>query len=286
MGHRILLTAACVVAGAPMFGPDLLHAQDEREPGWYDQAEVSLVRTSGNTRSSTFGVENRLERRFPASRLTLDAGGIRVETGTTERTAIGTPDDFEIVEQTDSRPTAENYFAALRYDREISDRSYAYASGGWVRNRFAGVDNRWTGAAGVGWKLIDSERTAFRADLAATATSEEPVFGESDSFAGLRFTWDVGHRLTETTKLTSVLVVDENLSETEDLRGEFDNSIAVDISGALALKAGLKLLFDNLPAVQEVALRSAPDAPPSSTVLTPLDELDTQMTVALIITVD
>ena len=287
MGHRILLTAACaVVAGAPVFAPALLYAQDEREPGWYDQAEVSLVRTSGNTRSSTFGVKNRLERLFPTSRLTLDAGGIRVETGTTERVAIGTPDEFELVEQTDSRPTAENYFAALRYDRNISERSYAYASGGWVRNRFAGVDNRWTGAAGLGWKLIDSERTAFRADLAATATSEEPVFGESDSFAGLRLTWEIGHRLTETTKLASVLVVDENLSETEDLRAEFDNSIAVDISGSLALKAGLKLLFDNLPAVQEVALLSAPDAPPTSTVLAPLDELDTQMTVALIITVD
>lgn len=286
MGHRILLTIACILAGAPILAPGRLYAQDEREPGWYDQAEVSLVRTSGNTRSGTLGVKNRLERLFPASRLTLDAGGIRVETGTTERTAIGTPDDFEIVELTDSRPTAENYFAALRYDREISDRSYAYASGGWVGNRFAGIDNRWTGAAGVGWKLIDSERTAFRADLAATATSEEPVFGDSDSFAGLRFTWDLGHRLTETTKLASVLVVDENVSNTEDLRAEFDNSIAVDISGALALKAGLKLLFDNLPAVQELALSSAPGEPPTSTVLAPLDELDTQMTVALIITVD
>ena len=283
MLHRLVMPGSAVLAGLLFLCPGPLTAQQERDPGWYDQAEVSLVRTAGNTRSSTFGLKNRLERLFRDSRITLDAGGLRVETGTTELTAIGMPDDFVVVEQTDSRPTAENYFVALRYDRDLSTRSYAYASGGWVRNRFAGVGNRWTGAAGVGWKLIETEGTAFQADLAATATNEQPLVGDTEWFAGLRFTWDLGHRLTETTRLSSLLVVDENLSETEDLRAEFDNSVAVDISGTLALKAGVKLLFDNLPAFQEVELRPAPGEPATATVLTPLDELDTQFTVALII---
>lgn len=288
MRHRSPAPALFVVAGvlAGLLSPDSLVAQQEREPGWYDQAEVSFVLTAGNSESSTLGAKNRLERLFPESKFTFDAGGIRVETRATERSAIGTPDDFEIVEQSDSRPTTENYFAGLRYDRDLSDRSYGYASGGWVRNRFAGIDDRWTGAAGIGWKLIETDRTAFQADLAATATSEQPVVGDADSFAGLRLSWDLGHQLTETTTLTSLLVVDENLSETDDLRAEFDNSVAVDISNTLALKTGVKLLFDNLPALQEVALRPAPGEPPSTTVLVPLDEVDTQVTVALIITVD
>lgn len=288
MLHRYATSALFVFAGA-LFGalhPDALVAQQDREPGWYDQAEVSFILTAGNSESSTLGVKNRLERLFPDSKLTFDAGGIRVETRSTERSAIGTPDDFVIVEQSDSRPTTENYFAALRYDRELSDRSYAYASGGWVRNRIAGIDDRWTGAAGIGWTLIETDRTAFQADLAATATSEQPVIGDADSFAGIRLSWDLGHQLTETTKLTSLLAVDENLSETEDLRAEFDNSVAVDINRTLALKTGVKLLFDNLPALQEVALRPAPGEPSSSTVLVPLDEIDTQVTVALIVTVD
>ncbi|MFW6088480.1 MAG: DUF481 domain-containing protein [Gemmatimonadota bacterium] len=282
----LVFAGALLVPVCPVLSPTGLAAQQDREPGWYDQAEVSLVLTAGNSESSTFGVENRLERLFPRSKLTFDAGGIRVETRTTERSAIGTPDDFVIVEQSASRPTTENYFAALRYDRSLSDRSYTYASGGWVRNRFAGIDDRWTGAAGIGWNVIETDRTSFQADIAGTATSEQPVVGEADSFAGLRLSWDFGHRLTETTKLTSLLVVDENLSDTEDLRAEFDNSAAVDISGTLALKTGVKLLFDNLPALQEVALRPAPGEPSSGAVLVPLDELDTQVTVALIITVD
>lgn len=263
-----------------------LLAQEERTPGWYDQAEFSLVLTAGNTQSNTFGVKNKLERLFPAARLALDAGGLRVESGTTDRTAIGTPSDFEVVETTDTETKAENYFATLRYDRELTARSYLYGSGGWVRNRFAGIDNRWTGAAGLGWKLIESERTAFQADLAATVTSEQPLVGETESFAGLRFTWDLSHALTETTKLTSALVVDENLSDTEDLRADLDNAIAVDISDALALKTGVKLLFDNQPALEEVALLSAPGGPATGTVSVPLDKLDTQFTVALIVRMD
>jgi len=263
-----------------------LSAQEEREPGWYDQAELSLVVTAGNTRSNTFGIKNRLERLFPSARLTFDAGGLRVESGTTARTAIGIPGDFDVIEDTDTETKAENYFASLRYDRDLSNRSYVYGSGGWVRNRFAGIDDRWTGAVGLGWKLIESERTAFQADLAATITSEQPVIGASNSFGGLRFTWDVSHELTGTTKFTSALTVDENLSDTEDLRADLDNAVAVDISGALALKTGVKLLFDNQPALEDVVLLAAPGGPSTGTVAVPLDKLDTQFTVALIVRMD
>lgn len=264
--------------------PVELAAQEEREPGWYEQAELTLVLTGGNTQSNALGLNNRLERLYPSSRLILDAGGLRIESGTTERTAVGTPEDFAVAEDTETETTAENYFATLRFDRELSERSYAYGSGGWVRNRFAGVDNRWTGAAGIGYRLVDSERTSWTADLGATVTSEDPIVGQTDSFAGLRLTWDLGHRLTETTRFTSVLVVDENLSETEDLRASFDNAIAVDISDVLALKTGLKLQFDNMPSLEEVDLVAVPGGPVTGTVLVPLDEVDTQLTVALVVT--
>lgn len=264
--------------------PAELAAQEEREPGWYEQAELTLVLTGGNTQSNALGLNNRLERLFPSSRLILDAGGLRIESGTRERTAVGTPEDFAVAEDTETETTAENYFATLRFDRELSERSYAYGSGGWVRNRFAGVDNRWTGAAGIGYRLVDSERTSWTADLGATVTSEDPIVGETDSFAGLRLTWDLGHRLTETTRFTSVLVVDENLSETEDLRASFDNAIAVDISDVLALKTGLKLQFDNMPSLEEVDLVAVPGGTVTGTVLVPLDEVDTQFTVALVVT--
>ncbi|HUP25508.1 MAG TPA: hypothetical protein VNB06_21530 [Thermoanaerobaculia bacterium] len=36
--------------------------QDEREPGWYDQAEVSFVQTGGNAEAGSLALRNTLER--------------------------------------------------------------------------------------------------------------------------------------------------------------------------------------------------------------------------------
>lgn len=290
-GHRLVvspasitrLLAVCLLLAVASTAT--AQAQDEREPGLYDEAELSLVVTAGNSESNALGLTNRLERLWPSSTLSFDVGGIRIESGRVMRQAVGTgPDNFEIQEETNRETTAENYFATLRFDRELSERTFAYTSGGWVRNRPAGVDNRFTGAVGLGRRLIVSERTNFQVDVGATVTSEDRLLGDTQNFGGARFSWDFGHLLTESTKFTSLLIVDENLSDTDDLRGEFDNALAVNISETLALKTALKLLFDNQPAFEQVDLFATPGGPVIGTVPAELDGLDTQFTVALVVT--
>ncbi|TFG61934.1 MAG: DUF481 domain-containing protein, partial [Gemmatimonadales bacterium] len=178
---------------------------------------------------------------------------------------------------------AENYFVELRFDHEVTDRTYAYSSGGWIRSRFAGVENRWTGAVGMGVKLLASDQASFDVDLGATVASEDRISGETESFGGRRLTWEYKRQVTQTAEFVSRLVVDENLSDTEDLRAGFDNSIGVAISSVLALKTGLKILFDNQPALEEVDLFDAPGGTNIGTVFTPLSELDTQITVSLVV---
>jgi len=265
--------------------PRLSAAQESDPlPRWTDKAEVSFVLTSGNSESNSLGVRNALTRNLESSRLRLDAGGIRVESGTITRTAVGTGQaDFTVSEQIDRETTAENYFAELRFDHELSDRTYAYSSGGWSRNRFSGIDNLWVGAAGFGINLVSSDRSTFDVDLGATIAREDRIIGETETFGGLRLTWEYKRQVTETAEFLSHLVIDENLSDTEDLRAEFDNSIGVAISNVLALKTGLKILFDNQPALEEVDLLNAPAGPVIGSVFTPLNEVDTQITVSLVV---
>ena len=253
-------------------------------PRWTDRAELSFVLTSGNSESNSFGARNKLTRQYDNSTLSLDAGGIRVESGSITRTAVGTSQtDFTISEHIDRETAAENYFAELRFDHDLSDRTYAYTSGGWTRNRFAGVDNRWTGAAGLGISFTTNDRAAFDVDFGVTVAREDRVIGTTETFGGLRLTWHYRMRVTETAEFTSQLVVDESLSDTEDLRADFDNSIGVTISSVLALKTGLKLLFDNQPALERVDLFATPGGTMIGTVLTPFKEMDTQITVSLVI---
>ncbi|MFQ5529576.1 MAG: YdiY family protein [Gemmatimonadota bacterium] len=277
--HSMMLALLGTAAARP------IAAQDEQpSPGWSDNAELSFVLTAGNSESSSFGLRNTLARLFDKSTLKLDAGGIRVESGTTRRSAIGTgQNDFTVSESTDRETTAENYFAELRYDLQLSERTYVYASGGWTRNRFAGVDNRWTGAAGFGINLIKTDRGSFDVDLGLTVASEDRLIGPTESFGGLRFGWGYSRQLTESTAFASTLAVNENLSDTDDLRADFDNSIAVAISSVLALKTGVKILYDKQPALESIELFDAPGGSMIGTVVAPLDEVDTQVTVSLVV---
>ncbi len=283
--YRAFARTLLIFIGLSASVPQFILAQESAPPSpWSDKAELSFVLTSGNAESSSFGARNTLTRSFNTSMLSLDAGGIRVESGTITRVAVGSgQDNFSVSEQTDRETTAENYFAELRFDHQLSDRTYAYSSGGWVRNRFAGVDNRWTGAAGIGIKLLTSDLASFDIDLGATVASEDRIIGETETFGGLRLTWNYTRQITETTEFSSQLVLDESLSDTGDLRAKFDNSIGVAISNVLALKTGLKILFDNQPALEEVDLFNAPGGTLVGTVLTPLNEVDKQITVSLVV---
>lgn len=261
------------------------------EGGWKDTAEFSYVVTSGNSDSSTLGFKNTLSREWDASKVTFKAGGIRVETTTVSDNAVGTPTSFVVPENEET--TAENYFVNGRYDRKITDRFFWYGGLGWDRNRFAGIDNRWIAEAGVGNIWRDDDVVKFKTNYAATFTDQEDVFptpGLSDTFAGVRVSWDYWHKFGENTEYVNTLIVDENLDETDDFRVDMVNSLSVSMNKSLALKVSHQLLYDNAPAFEDYPLVDAagnpvidPGTGAQVRVARELDDVDTIFTVALVV---
>jgi len=261
-----------------VLGPVAAEAQ-EREKGWTDVAELTMVVTGGNATSSTLGFKNTADFVWPNATFQLSAGGVRARSGTVTRIATGTPDNFRISETTVSKTTAESYFLKSRLDRNLSDASFVFAGAGWDRNTFAGVDNRYGFVAGAGrsWFAEDSRR--LKTDLGLTYTNQDDVVENpdvEDSFMGIRGSYDYFRKLTESTDFASILVADQNLNETSDLRADWINSIAVAMSERLAIKTSLQLLYDKAPALVAVPLGDGE-------VLTPLGETDTVFTVALVV---
>jgi putative salt-induced outer membrane protein YdiY len=258
--------------------PGSLAAQEERTLGWSDVAEVTFVLTAGNASSSTFGLKNTAERLWEKTSFKLSFGAVRTESGTTTRTATGTPENFTISESTESEVTAENYFVKTRMDRTLGDAAFIFGGADWDRNTFAGIQNRYGFASGAGKAWFEEDTRKLKTDLGLTYTIQEDVVetpGADDSFLGLRGSYDFFHKLSETTDLTSVLAVDQNLEMTEDLRADWTNSLGVAMSERLALKTSLQILFDNEPALTAVPLGD-------TEVLTPLGKVDTVFTVAIV----
>lgn len=260
--------------------------EGETELGWRYSGELSLILAEGNAEASTFGLQARAERQLEGATLAIEASGLQAESTTKTREAFGTPDDFRVVERSTTETTAEKYDFSLRYDRSINERLTWFLGAGWERNELAGFRDRTTLLAGVGQIWSDTETARFRTDYGVTYTQQDDLIEDrslADGFAGLRLGYDLWRQLTPSTTFESRLGVDLNLDETDDLRADLVNSLQVAINGHLALKVSLQLLYDNLPALTSVPLFGGLGLPTGETVTTELDELDSILTVALVL---
>jgi len=235
----------------------LMPEDDPDEPlsGFYNTADLSLVITGGNSAATTFGLRNLAEYYWEKSSLRFDLGGLSTESRSRDdRVAVETGDGgFEVVEA-ERQKTAENYFANLRYDHELSERWYTFAIGGWTRNRFAGFDDKWQGALGVGWIAVDKERTKLDLDIAGTITSEKPILGETNDFGGVRLAYAFEQHIADNTMFLSTLVLDQNLKETKDLRADWFNALEISITELIALRTSFRILWRNDPLYETLPL--------------------------------
>ena len=260
-------------------------AQEAEEPdlGWAAAAELSLVAAAGNTETSSLGLRATATRTWEEMLLKLEAGALRVEQTERSHRAVGPPGSVELVEEEDSVLTADNQFLRGRLDREIGERLLAFAGAGWERDELAGIADRLSVATGLGHVWADREDFVSRTTYGVTYTWEESTAGREEDFAGLRAGWDLLRRLTPTTVFTNALVVDQNLEETSDLRVEELASVAVTISERLALKVSAQLKLDADPAFLEVPREDPAGTPTGDVVLVELDELDTVLSAALVV---
>lgn len=279
-GLALVAVALSVTATAAV-----AEGEEDPELGWSDAAELTFVATSGNAESSTLGLNNKLTRKWQAASFKLEAGALRAETTTTTREAVDTGAGILVRERSESALTAEKYFLRGKYRRTVSERFGWFAGGGWDRNEFAGVANRYFAVGGIGHVWFDGEDASFQTDYGLTYTRQEDVIEDpraDDSFLGLQLGWDYRRRLTSSTVYESDLRVDQNLDDTSDLRADFANSLAVSMSERLAIKLGLELLFDNQPSRVLVPLVD-PAGNPLGSVPVALDKLDSLFSVALVV---
>ena len=273
-----LLSFGALSLGAPTSGA----AQDAFT--WENATELSFVTASGNSTSSTLGVKSSLQGSTETSGFKLEVGGIRASSTFTTRTAVGSPTDFVVTEENRQETSAENYFARSRYDRDVG-RWFAFGGTGWERNTFSGIRNRVSFVGGAGRTWVETDDRLFKTDLGLTYTIEKPVEetpGEDDGFGGLRATIEAERALTGTTDLSTTLVADENLADTEDLRVDWVGSLTVALTQGLAFKTSYQLVFDNQPALVGVPLFDG-GGTQLGEVRVPSDKVDTFLTLSLVI---
>jgi len=135
--------------------------------------------------------------------------------------------------------TAQRWEFRGQSDYKFTDRAYGFGAGRYEDDRFSSFEYQASLAGGLGYKLIESERTklwvqggpGYRfAELRATGESED----------GLIFRGDAGfeHQLTETTRIVDRFLVEAG-SDNTYLQNDLGLEVA--IKGALALRVGYQV---------------------------------------------
>jgi hypothetical protein len=186
---------------------------------------------------------------------------------------------------------AEKLFVDTDFMRRVTERFFWDIGGNLERDRFAGLNSRVLGKAGVGYIWENREDARFTTGVAATYTTQDEVIDDpetEDSFAGVQFNADAERRFGDTNQniYSSHLVVDDNIQDTDDLRANWTNSLAVAMTRRFALKLGVQLTFDNQPQLVEFPLfvRTAQGLAESNIKIAGrAEKLDTIATVSLVI---
>lgn len=259
-----------------------VHAQDAPPPSpWSFEAELSLVSTSGNQESITYGASTKLGYKLAKSEFRAEAGGLMQESSVRTLTAEGDSASYAVQESKVTTKTAEAFHAGGRYDYNVSNKFFLLAGVNWLRNTFAGIDSRTLIGAGAGNTWRDNEKVKFKTTYSLTYTFQEDVVENpltKTDFPGVRGAYEFWTKLTASTEFESQITVDVSLENTDDIHVDFYNALPINVSSKVAFKPSLRLLWRNEPSLTEIPLVPGP-----GTVKVPLDKLDSFASVSLLV---
>ena len=261
------MLAALVAAGAslPSHAADAAARAPARKLGWFNSTELSVVVTTGNSDTRTYGFKNTLRREWDKARLKLRADYLRADTADDRFLLVDPGFTFEpgsrptgvtvTLVEPPVEPDVEKIFVEGTYSREISERFFWSAGASWDRNEDAGILNRYIGFATVGNKWWSQDDFAWATTYGASYTDRHEEHTEPDrkqQFAGIRLGSELRMKMGAVTSFNSDITGNASLSDLDDFSFDITNGVSVAMSRHVSLKVSLQYLFNNKPALEDV----------------------------------
>jgi putative salt-induced outer membrane protein len=213
-----------ILASAPLVAQE----EEQKEPNWKSKIGLSYLATTGNSETSTLGLDFTFERRPTPWGFEITGSANRAE-------------DDEVL-------TAERYFLSGRAKRKLSDRLDLFAGVSGEQDQFALLDLRTLVEAGVVYTALTGPKHLLSLDGGLTYTDEDRIESEPDaSFAGAVGGLSYEFKINDTTTLTQRLLYYPNFEESADWRVNSDTGLQVAMSSLLAIKLSYELRYRNQP---------------------------------------
>ena len=208
-----------------------------RNPDWVGSVDAGLSTTRGNADTLVISLGTQAARTTQRDKFGVYAASLFARNSTTGVSVT----------------TAEAIRGGARYDRNISDRLFAFALTDLEHDKFQNLDLRLVLGGGLGFHARKTERT--RLDLFAGGSFNQEFFS-----TGLRrksgealFGEELAYKLSDRVSLTERAVVFSNLSEFGEYRFAFDSTAVARLTRRIGLQATLsdRFLSNPLPGVKK-----------------------------------
>jgi len=135
--------------------------------------------------------------------------------------------------------TAQRWELRGQSDYSFTERAYGFGAGRYEDDRFSAYDYQASIAGGLGYRIVDTERTKFWVQ-GGPGYRFAKLLESGESEDGLIFRGDLGldHQLTETTKIVERFLV-ETGSDNTYLQNDLGLEVA--INSTLALRLGYQV---------------------------------------------
>ncbi len=271
------MTAVVVMQADPAFGQD---QQEEPTRNWSNATEFSWVVSTGNSDANTFQIRNVYSYRWTNAEFSWQAGIMRAGSGD-DKVAVGTQDDFEVFKP-ERELDSNRWFTKALYTREVHQHFFWYASWDGSRDEPSNINRQVITSSGLGHTWYDREGLVLRMGNGVSYTNEDLDLEGARNFAGYRIFYRLRAAVTESSEIESELTLDGSFETGADIRLDALNSIRVAINDTIALKASLRLLYRNLPALEDIDLEDSSGLVIGKVVI-PKAKLDTTFVTSLVI---
>jgi putative salt-induced outer membrane protein len=190
--------------------------------------EFSYLETSGNTDSQSFLLAGKGERAGIDSKLEGEVKAL-----------YGTKDDVA---------SDKSWMVRLKYDRNITERTYAFFAQTVERNVLKGIEVRYVSLLGLGHYFVKSVTDSLKGEAGAGYTRENPVSPFPDrGFPTARLFGEYAHSFAEKTRFEQTVEYLPNLKEAKDYLINEESAFITNLMGNLAFKVSYAMVYDNLP---------------------------------------
>lgn len=208
-------------------------AKTEVAPNSYGgTAEVSSIVTNGNTKNQTTGLAMDLTYKPDPWLVNLKSKYL-----TTISQEIQTQESFEV---------------AGRGGRKLSELFDIFIEHTYLKNRFAGLENRYVTSVGAGYFALKNDKHTVKTELLVGYTDEERTDLTRPQFmsggGSIFYKWQVG----ATSELTHETKYQPNFATADDWRLVSETAISAAISSMLSSKISWKYEHVNLPPAGKV----------------------------------